>query len=53
MTTGTSDSAMTVQRFLEAILAGDVETAMSYVDDDVEMNTAEHHPFLLDQYRGR
>jgi len=51
MTTGTSDSAMTVQRFLEAILAGDVETAMSYVDDDVEMNTAEHHPFLLDQYR--
>ena len=30
MTTGTSDRAMTVQRFLEAILAGDVETAMSY-----------------------
>jgi uncharacterized protein len=53
MTTATSDSATTVQRFLEAILAGDVETAMSYVADDVEMNTAEHHPFLLDQYRGR
>src|SRR6266550_1588346 len=53
MTTETSDSARTVRLFLEAILAGDVETAMSYVDDDVEMNTAEHHPFLLDQYRGR
>jgi uncharacterized protein len=53
MTTGTSDSARTVRLFLEAILAGEVETAMSYVDDDVEMNTAEHHPFLLDQYRGR
>ena len=51
MTTETADSATTVRRFLEAILAGDVETAMSYVDDDVEMNTAEHHPFLLDQYR--
>jgi ketosteroid isomerase-like protein len=53
MTTGMSDSVTTVRRFLEAILAGDVETAMSYVDDDVEMNTAEHHPFLADQYRGR
>jgi ketosteroid isomerase-like protein len=53
MTTGTADSATTVRQFLEAILAGDVETAMSYLDDDAEMNTAEHHPFLSDQYRGR
>jgi uncharacterized protein len=53
MTTGTADSATTVRLFLEAILSGDVETAMSYIDDDVEMNTAEHHPFLSDQYRGR
>jgi ketosteroid isomerase-like protein len=53
MTTATADGATTVRRFLEAILAGDIETAMSYVDDDVEMNTAEHHPFLLEQYRRR
>jgi ketosteroid isomerase-like protein len=53
MTAATADSATTVRRFLEAILAGDVETAMSYVDDDVDMNTAEHHPFLFEQYRGR
>jgi uncharacterized protein len=53
MSTATADGATTVRRFLDAILAGDVETAMSYVDDDVEMNTAEHHPFLLDQNRRR
>jgi uncharacterized protein len=53
MTMTTPDGATTVKLFLEAVLAGDVETALSYVDDDVEMNTAEHHPFLPGQYRGR
>jgi hypothetical protein len=27
-------------------LAGDLEAFMSYIDDDIEMNTAEHSPFL-------
>ena len=53
MTMTTPDAATTVKLFLDAVQAGDVETAMSYVDDDVEMNTAEHHPFLPGQYRGR
>ena len=48
----TPDGATTVKLFLDAVQAGDVETAMSYVDDDVEMNTAEHHPFLPGPYRG-
>jgi len=52
MTMTTPDAATTVKLFLEAVQAGDVETAMSYVDDDVEMNTAEHHPFLPGPYRG-
>jgi len=52
MTITTPDGATTVKRFLDAVQAGDVETAMSYVDDDVEMNTAEHHPFLPGPYRG-
>jgi ketosteroid isomerase-like protein len=52
MTTATSDAATIVRRLLEAFLAGDVETFMSYMDDDIELNTAEHHPFLT-QYRGR
>ena len=53
MTMTTPDAATTVKLFLEAVQAGDVETAMSYVDDAVEMNTAEHHPFLPGPYRGR
>lgn len=47
------DSATTVRLLLEAFLAGDAETFMAYVDDDIELNTAEHHPFLPDRYRGR
>ena len=53
MTMTTPDGATTVKLFLDAVQAGDVETAMSYVDDDVEMNTAEHQPFLPGPYRGR
>jgi len=53
MTMTTPDAATTVKLFLDAVQAGDVETALSYVDDDVEMNTAEHHPFLPGPYRGR
>jgi uncharacterized protein len=52
MTTATSDSATIVRRLLEAFLAGDAETFMSYMDDDIELDTAEHHPFLT-QCRGR
>ena len=47
------DSATTVRLLLEAFLAGDVEEFISYVDDDFEWNSAEHHPFLAQQYRGR
>jgi ketosteroid isomerase-like protein len=53
MTTTTPDAATTVRQLLEAFLAGDVETFMSYVDERVEWNPAEHHPFLTQQYRGR
>jgi ketosteroid isomerase-like protein len=53
MTTTTPDAATTVRRLLEAFLAGDAETFMFYVDDDIELNTAEHHPFLPHEYRGR
>ena len=53
MTTTTPDSATTVRLLLEAFLAGDVETFVSYMDDDVELNPAEHHPFLPHPYRGR
>ena len=53
MTVSTPDSATTVRSLLEAFLAGDAETFMTYVDDDIELNTAEHHPFLPDRYRGR
>jgi ketosteroid isomerase-like protein len=53
MTATTPDAATTVQLFLEAVLAADVETALSYIDDDIELNTAEHHPFLPGKYRGR
>ena len=52
MTTATSDSATIVRRLLEAFLAGDAETFLSYMDDDIELDTAEHHPFLT-QCRGR
>jgi ketosteroid isomerase-like protein len=52
MTTATPDAATTVRRLLEAFLAGDAETFMSYIDDDLEWNPTEHHPFLT-QYRGK
>jgi hypothetical protein len=51
--TATPDAATTVRLLLEAFLAGDMETFMSYVDDDLEWNPALHHPFLTHQYRGR
>jgi uncharacterized protein len=53
MTTAIPDSAATVRLLLEAFLAGDVETFMSYIDEDMEWNPAEHHPFLTQPYRGR
>jgi uncharacterized protein len=53
MTTTTPDAATIVRLMLEAFLAGDAETFMSYVDDDMEWNSAEHHPFFRQQYRGR
>jgi ketosteroid isomerase-like protein len=53
MTATTPDGATTVRLLLEAFLAGDVETFMSYVDDDIEWNPAQHHPVLTQQYRGR
>jgi ketosteroid isomerase-like protein len=53
MTTTSSDAATTVRQLLDAFLAGDVETFLFYMDDDVELKTADHHPFLPDQYRGR
>jgi ketosteroid isomerase-like protein len=53
MTTTTPDSAAIVGLLLEAFLAGDVETFMSYIDEDMEWNPAEHHPFLTQPYRGR
>jgi uncharacterized protein len=53
MTTTTPDSAATVRLLLEAFLAGDVETFMSYIDEGMEWNPAEHHPFHTQPYRGR
>ena len=53
MTATTPDAATTVRLLLEAFLTGDVETVMSYVDDDIEWNPAEHHPFLTQPMRGR
>jgi ketosteroid isomerase-like protein len=53
MTTTTPDAETTVRQLLEAFLAGDVETFMSYMDDNVELIPAEHHAFLTQQYRGR
>lgn len=37
MTTTTAYSATTVRRLLEAFLAGDVETFVSYMDNDVTL----------------
>ena len=53
MTATTPDATTTVRLLLEAFLTGDVETVMSYVDDDIEWNPAEHHPFLTQPMRGR
>ena len=53
MTATTSDAASTVRLLLEAFLAGDVETFMSYVDDDIEWSPAQHNPVNTQQYRGR
>jgi hypothetical protein len=53
MTTTTADAATTVRQLLEAFLAGDVETFMLYIDDEIQWNPAEHHPFLTQQYSGR
>jgi uncharacterized protein len=53
MTETTPDAATTVQRVLDAFLAGEAETFMSYIDNDLEWNPAEHHPFLTQQYRGK
>jgi hypothetical protein len=50
MTETTPDAATTVRRLLDAFLAGGAETFMSYIDDDIEWNPAEHHPFLTHQY---
>ena len=38
MTATTPDAATTVRLLLKAFLTGDVETVMSYVDDDIEWN---------------
>ena len=53
MTATTSDAASTVRLLLEAFLAGDGETFMSYIDDDIEWNSARHNPVIMQQYRGR
>jgi uncharacterized protein len=53
MTETTPDTATTVQRLMDAFVAGDGETFMSLIDDDIEWNPAEHHPFLTHQYRGK
>ena len=53
MTATTPDAATTVRLLLEAFLAGDVEKIMSYVDDDIEWNPAQHNPAITQQYRGR
>ena len=53
MTATTPDTATTVRLLLEAFLAGDVETFMSYVDDDIEWRPAQHNPVITQQYRGR
>ena len=53
MTGTTPDAATTVRRLIEAFLAADVDTFMSYVDDDIEWNPAQHNPVLTQQYRGR
>jgi ketosteroid isomerase-like protein len=53
MTTAALDAATTVRRLLEAFLAADVQAFTSYIDEDFEWNSAEHHPFLAPQYRGR
>ena len=53
MTATTPDAATTVRLLLEAFVTGDVETFMSYVDDDIEWNPAQHNPAITQQYRGR
>ncbi len=53
MTATTPDTATTVRVLLDAFLAGDVETFMSYVDDDIEWSPAQHNPVITQQYRGR
>ena len=54
MTATTPDAATTVRLLLEAFKTGDVETFMSYVDDDIEWIPAPHNPVMKQQqYRGR
>jgi uncharacterized protein len=53
MTETTPDAATTVRRVLDAFMAGDAETFMSHIDDNIEWNPAEHHPFLTHQYLGK
>ena len=48
-----ADSGEIIREFLENFLAGDIEKVVSAVDDDMEWNLAEHHPFLRTQYIGR
>jgi ketosteroid isomerase-like protein len=48
-----ADSEQIVREFLDSFLTGDIEKVLSVVDDDVEWNFAEHHPFLGAQYKGR
>jgi ketosteroid isomerase-like protein len=48
-----ADSEQIVREFLDSFLAGDIEKVLSVVDEDVEWNFAEHHPFLGAQYKGR
>lgn len=48
-----ADSDAIVREFLENFLAGDIDKVLSVVDDDMEWNLAEHHPFLREQYHGR
>jgi len=51
--TMTRDAETTVRQMMEAFLAGDPEAFMSCLDDDIEWNPAEHHPFFTQQYRGK
>jgi ketosteroid isomerase-like protein len=47
MMTDDDDAAVVVvRRMLDAFLAGDIETVLGCIADDIEWRHAEHHPFL-------